>query len=67
MCTADGHCFERAAIEQWMAQRRGQRSAVPSPLTNLPLASRALTPNTALRCLVERLQQLVEEGEGAAA
>ena len=40
---ADGHSYERAAIEQWLTERR------TSPLTGAALASRALLPNIALR------------------
>lgn len=66
VCTTDGHCFERAAIETWVAQRAGQRS-VPSPVTNLPLEplmAGQVAPNHALRAVVERLQQLLDEPDG---
>lgn len=66
MCAADGHSFEREAIQRWMA-RHPEPGPVLTPLTNLPLPSRALTPNLALRSLAERLQQLVQEGEGPSA
>lgn len=46
--------------------RHLEPGAVPSPTTNLPLPSRALTPNLALRSLVQQLQQLVQEWEGPA-
>ena len=41
---ADGHSYERAAIQQWLDA--GKRT---SPMTNLRLAHRALTPNHTLR------------------
>jgi hypothetical protein len=40
---ADGHSYERSAIEQWL--RRSARS----PMTNAPLGSAGLIPNIALR------------------
>ena len=43
---ADGHAYERAHIEEWLA-----RSAT-SPLTGLRLATKALTPNHALRSML---------------
>lgn len=43
--TADGHAFERSAIERWL------RSSNLSPLTGLPLESKTLTPNHGLRSL----------------
>eukprot|EP00747_Dinoflagellata_sp_TGD_P055878 gnl/TRDRNA2_/TRDRNA2_149780_c0_seq1.p2 gnl/TRDRNA2_/TRDRNA2_149780_c0~~gnl/TRDRNA2_/TRDRNA2_149780_c0_seq1.p2 ORF type:complete len:125 (+),score=16.77 gnl/TRDRNA2_/TRDRNA2_149780_c0_seq1:412-786(+) len=47
MC-ADGHTYERAAIEDWFA--RGHST---SPLTNVPLRHKELTPNHAVRGAVE--------------
>ncbi len=52
---ADGHTYERAALEQWLAL------APPgglgrSPMTGLPLAHAHVCPNFALRSLIaERL------------
>ena len=45
--TCDGHTYERAAIAQWL-----QRNST-SPLTNVPLPTRQLTPNVALRGAIE--------------
>ncbi|KAJ1454155.1 hypothetical protein M885DRAFT_427227, partial [Pelagophyceae sp. CCMP2097] len=42
---ADGHSYERCAIEQWLATRD------TSPLTNAPLDSKLLIPNHALKSL----------------
>ncbi len=42
--TADGHTYERWAIERWF-----EDGNFTSPLTNLPLSSRRLAPNVALR------------------
>lgn len=44
--TVDGHTYEKHAIETWFAAHS------TSPLTGLPLASTALTPN-------QRLQQQI--------
>lgn len=40
---ADGHTFERVAIQRWLARRK------TNPLTGAPLASYQLHPNLALR------------------
>ena len=45
--TADGHTFERGAIERWFQTR------VTSPLTNQQLGTRALVPNYNLRRLIQ--------------
>jgi hypothetical protein len=45
---ADGHCYERQAIEEWF--RRGHRT---SPLTGLPLSTLAVVPNISLRNAIE--------------
>jgi len=45
--TCDGHTFERTAIERWL------QTSNRSPLTGLPLGSKALTPSHALRALAE--------------
>ncbi|CAH0368980.1 unnamed protein product [Pelagomonas calceolata] len=50
---ADGHTYERCAIDQWFAT--GART---SPTTNEPLASLQLIPNHALRAMiVEELER----------
>ena len=41
---ADGHSYERAAIQQWLDAGRST-----SPMTNLRLTHRELTPNYSLR------------------
>ena len=46
--TVDGHCYERAAIQEWFAT--GNRNA---PKTGQALASVTLTPNHALRNAIE--------------
>jgi hypothetical protein len=43
----DGFSYERACIEQWLAM------SDRSPMTNLPLADRALVPNLNLRAAIE--------------
>lgn len=52
---ADGHTYERTAIERWLSQH------LSSPMTNAPLPSRALLPNFTLR------SQIVTAAQGAAA
>ncbi|NXM78192.1 WSDU1 protein, partial [Serilophus lunatus] len=46
---ADGYSYEREAVEHWLSSKR--RS---SPMTNLPLASLALTPNRTLKMAISR-------------
>ena len=46
---ADGHSYERRAIEEWFRAQPTMASAVVSPMTGQPLASRTLIPNIALR------------------
>ena len=45
--TADGHTFERVAIQQWLDTRH------TSPLTGLRLEHKNLTPNHAIRALAQ--------------
>eukprot|EP00966_Prymnesium_polylepis_P314586 7269485-Prymnesium_polylepis.1 len=45
--TADGHSYERCMIAAWL------ESHDTSPLTNEPLAHKHLTPNVALRALIQ--------------
>ena len=53
---ADGHSYEREAIEEWLRQGDAH---LKSPLTNAPLSNRILIPNHALR----RLLDTIREGE----
>ena len=43
---ADGHTYERSAIEQWL------RTSSSSPVTNMPLTNKTLLPNFALRSII---------------
>ena len=61
---ADGHSYERAAIESWFAQQREiarHRLRRPlmlrSPWTNEVLDSAALIPNHTLRRVIEEYRQ----------
>lgn len=47
----DGISYERSAIEQWFAAKRG--GYVTSPVTNQRLKARNLVPNIALRKLIQ--------------
>eukprot|EP00599_Poterioochromonas_sp_BG-1_P009343 CAMPEP_0173153116 /NCGR_PEP_ID=MMETSP1105-20130129/12655_1 /TAXON_ID=2985 /ORGANISM="Ochromonas sp., Strain BG-1" /LENGTH=701 /DNA_ID=CAMNT_0014068963 /DNA_START=83 /DNA_END=2188 /DNA_ORIENTATION=- len=51
MICADGHTYERRAIEEWF--RQGHDT---SPLTNLPLPSLMLLPNHSLKNLITTLK-----------
>jgi len=44
---ADGHTYERAAIDQWL------RTSKMSPMTGLELPHNNLVPNLALRALIQ--------------
>ena len=46
---ADGHSYERAAIEAWLAH------SATSPLSGLPLEHTRLVPNEPLRRLIASL------------
>ena len=48
--TADGHTYERAAIER-VFDGTGQGDDVRSPVTGLVLSSRWLAPNIAIRSM----------------
>ena len=50
---ADGHTYERLAFARWMNERQ------VSPLTNLPLKSTNVVPNTALKKLVEAYEPAI--------
>eukprot|EP01063_Lacrimia_lanifica_P014465 TRINITY_DN21042_c0_g1_i1.p1 TRINITY_DN21042_c0_g1~~TRINITY_DN21042_c0_g1_i1.p1 ORF type:complete len:580 (+),score=104.38 TRINITY_DN21042_c0_g1_i1:59-1798(+) len=50
--TSDGSTYERAAIEEWMRSFRGD-TAPTSPLTNLPLTSLEVVPNTDLKRVID--------------
>ena len=49
--TADGHTYERAAIEQWLASHN------TSPLTGLPLSTHELVPNEQLARQIQAAAQ----------
>lgn len=50
---ADGHTYERVAIEQWFQQRS------TSPLTNQELCSLELVPNYALKHVIEKTLKIL--------
>ena len=52
--TADGHVYERQAIEAWLQQLGARRR---SPITNLALEHSRLAPNYAIKAAVEEWQQ----------
>lgn len=52
---ADGHSYDRHAIEVWL------QTSVLSPLTNLPLGNNTLIPNFNLRGMIESLLEKVRK------
>ena len=48
---ADGHTYERRAIEEWLSTGHST-----SPVTNEPLPHRMLTPNHMVRSLCQQLR-----------
>lgn len=48
---ADGHTYERKAIEEWIASNKGR-----SPVTKAKLKDKSLFPNCALRSQIEEWQ-----------
>lgn len=53
MSAEDGHSYERAAIERWLEKN------VTSPVTNLPLPTKRLTPNITLKKSIEEWKDLL--------
>jgi len=51
VCTADGHTYERAAIEEWLAGHE------TSPATGVQLPNKNMTPNRALRNSIDEWQE----------
>ena len=49
---ADGHTYERRAIDQWLRQLSEREQPLTSPKTNEPLAHPHLNPNHQLRALI---------------
>lgn len=49
LCGADGHSYERTAIQAWLAEHGA------SPLTQTPASLQSLIANHALRSTIERL------------
>jgi centrosomal protein CEP164 len=58
---ADGFTYEREAIAKWFIAEGRRGSVVRSPKTNLPMKSKALTENTALRILAEDMVSKARE------
>ncbi|CAG9322210.1 unnamed protein product [Blepharisma stoltei] len=56
--TADGHTYERSAIDNWL------RLHNTSPVTGLALAGKSLRPNYALRLAVQQYKEIVEAIQG---
>ena len=52
---ADGHTYERSAIEEWF------KNNDTSPITNLLVASKVLTPNFALKSMLKQGTSTVSE------
>ena len=53
---ADGHTYERSAIEEWLARSLKHSMKPISPKTNQELSSMTLVPNIALRNLIAWLR-----------
>jgi len=51
--TADGHTYERNAIEKWFKEKDNRGRHPTSPLTGAPLENTKLVPNVALRKLIQ--------------
>eukprot|EP00931_Biecheleriopsis_adriatica_P087234 TRINITY_DN61731_c0_g1_i1.p1 TRINITY_DN61731_c0_g1~~TRINITY_DN61731_c0_g1_i1.p1 ORF type:complete len:321 (-),score=21.14 TRINITY_DN61731_c0_g1_i1:51-950(-) len=50
--TCDGHCYDRAAIQAWFASGH-----CTSPVTNIPLPSKAVVPCHTVRLIIEAYLQ----------
>lgn len=53
--TADGHTFERSAIERWLKKN------TRSPITNLTLPSTEVVPNYALRAIIKEFTKPTDQ------
>ena len=53
MCTADGHTYERRAIEAWLHNHN------TSPITGLQLDSRSLKPNFAIKMALQAYRDVL--------
>jgi hypothetical protein len=51
---ADGYSYERAAIEKWLRDKH------TSPMTNLPLPHKGLTPNRAIKSAIASMLEATE-------
>jgi hypothetical protein len=58
---ADGHSYERAAIERWIEQESREDAAVNSPKTGARLDHLHLTPNHALRSAIADWRERQQE------
>ena len=56
VATADGHIYERRAIEKWL-----QRNST-SPMTGLPLPHKEVMPIFALKSLIEDFKRVKKKG-----
>ncbi len=54
--TADGHTYERKAIEDWFSRQKN--GTVTNPMTNEPLENAKLIPNIALRSVIEHYKKV---------
>lgn len=59
---ADGHTYERTAIQAWM-DRRGEQW--PSPMTNQMIEGNALIPNHNLRSAIRQYEAEVQQAQRA--
>ena len=57
---ADGHSYERAALEAWLANHR------TSPFTGAPLEHMHVTPNHRLRSMIESAREVAASSEAVA-
>ena len=52
--TADGHTYERKAVENWL------QNHCTSPITGLPLSDKCLRPNFAIKMAVQAYKDVLE-------
>jgi hypothetical protein len=55
---ADGHSYDRTAIEKWFEGKQGN---IISPLTNLPLLHTNLIPNHSLKMVIQEYIQSMQQ------
>ena len=66
LCAEDGHTYDRASIEAWIATCARNGRPPTSPLTRVVISAEGLKPNTVVKKLMEEFRCKVGGGDGVA-